>query len=108
MKTLILTTAFIALIGLGNAHAEDAAYTIDAANGQFSPSTLTIPANQKIKLTVNNKDTAQVEFESYPLNREEKIEPGENTEMYLGPLDAGNYEFFDDNNPDAKGIITVK
>jgi len=108
MKTLILSTALICAVTIANANAAESNYNIIAENGHFSPATLEIPAGQKVQLNVQNKDVVEVEFESYKLDREEKIDSGESTQVFVGPLDKGNYEFFDDNNPDAKGMLVVK
>lgn len=76
--------------------------------GGFEPTTLEVPAGQKVKVTVRNEGATEAEFESYTLKREEKIAPGAATEIFVGPLDAGSYEFFDDNNPEAKGTLTAR
>lgn len=111
MRKLLNILTLTALAGglmAGGAHATAADYTLEIRNGAFSPATLEVPANEKVHLTVRNNETVEAEFESYPLDREEKIDPGEQTELYVGPLEAGAYEFFDDNNPDAKGILIAK
>jgi hypothetical protein len=77
-------------------------------NGSFDPPALEVPAHTKIHLNVKNDESVQTEFESYPLNQEQKIESGGSTDMYIGPLDPGEYPIFDDNNPDAKGNIIAK
>ncbi len=97
------------ILGLTAAPAFCQDYTIEIKNGGgFSPATLEVPKDQKVKLIVKNNDKVEAEFESYTLKREEKIKPGEQTEIYIGPLDAGQYPFFDDNNPDAKGTVIAK
>jgi Cupredoxin-like domain len=91
MKALLISVAFTAAMAIGaTAHAADAV-TIEMKGGQFNPSTITIP-----------------EFESYELNREEKIKPGDTISVFVGPLDAGSYPLFDDYNPDAKGTLIAK
>lgn len=106
LTTLYLTAAFLPLHTV--MAAENGSYTIEMKDGAFKPSNLEVPANQKIHLVVKNSGTSQAEFESYPLNQEQKIESGESTDIYVGPLDPGEYPIFDDNNPDAKGNIVAK
>lgn len=93
----------------GIAHADEAAtFNISIKNGAFVPSSVSVPAGQKIHLVVKNEDTVKAEFESTKLNREQKVAPGDQTDVYVGPLDAGTYDFFDDNNPDAKGSLVAQ
>jgi len=106
----MILPAFAAFMLLAQAaRAEDAsAYNIDIKNGAFTPATVEAPAGAKLKLVVRNQDDVPAEFESYKLNREQKIPAHDQTEVFVGPLDAGTYDFFDDNNPDAKGTLIVK
>lgn len=105
----ILTGAAIAATLLASAGAYAASgIPIEMKDGRFNPATIEIPANQKVTLTIKNSEKSEVEFESYELNREEKIKPGASTTVYVGPLEPGSYPVFDDNNPDAKGVVVVK
>ena len=89
------------------AHAEDYAVTIK--NNQFSPKDLTIPAGQKVKITVKNQDATPAEFESFELNREKVVSGNSEIVVFVGPLEPGSYEYFDDFHRDTtKGTITVK
>ena len=76
---------------------------------RFTPSELTVPAGQKIKLTIINQDPTSEEFESYELNREEIIEGNETITVFIGPLKPGKYEYFGEFNPEtAQGIIIAE
>ena len=57
------------------AHAADLELSMTIKNHTFEPSVLKVPANQRIKLTVQNLDPTPEEFESHALNRE-KVIPG--------------------------------
>jgi len=78
-------------------------------NNRFEPATVVIPAGTKVKLKVINTDPTPEEFESYTLNRE-KIIPGNSSAIiFVGPLDAGEHEFFGEFHEDtARGKIIVK
>lgn len=91
------------------AAAELAEFEIVIRNHRFEPSTLEIPAGQKVKLIVRNLDAAPEEFESYELRRE-KIIPGKSkTIIYVGPLRPGEYRFFGEFNPKtAQGLLIAK
>jgi hypothetical protein len=76
---------------------------------KFDPAELSVPANTKIKLLVENQDATPEEFESSDLNRE-KVVVGKGTiTVLLGPLDAGKYHFFGDFHQEtAQGDLIVK
>ena len=75
---------------------------------KFVPETLEAPKGVKFKLVVKNEDKDNAEFESSDLNREKVVPAGGEITLFLGPLDAGNYEFFDDFHHGTKGILVAK
>jgi hypothetical protein len=77
-------------------------------NRAFEPTELEVPTGQKIELHVRNSDAAASEFESADLHREKVVPAGQEVVVYIGPLRAGRYEFFDDFNPQARGHIVAK
>ncbi|MGA9666961.1 MAG: cupredoxin domain-containing protein [Gallionella sp.] len=89
------------------AYAED--YVLTLKDNQFSPKELTVPAGQKIKITVKNQDATPAEFESSDLNREKVVGANSEITVFIGPLDAGSYGFFDDFHRDTTtGTIIAK
>ncbi|MGH7880856.1 MAG: cupredoxin domain-containing protein, partial [Candidatus Binataceae bacterium] len=49
------------------------------------------------------------EFESFKLNREKAISPGETMIVHLPALSAGSYDFYDDFHQDVpEGSIVAK
>ncbi len=85
------------------------AHTIVIKNHRFDPPQLTIPAGQKIKLTVDNQDPTAEEFESYELNREKMVAGGKQIIIYLEPLRPGSYKYSGDFNPKtAQGVIVAQ
>jgi len=85
---------FASLLFSAAAYAED--YVLTLKNNQFSPNVLTIPAGQKVKIIVKNQDATPAEFESSDLNREKIVGANSEIFVYVGPLDAGKYGYFDD------------
>lgn len=84
-------------------------YAIYLKDNLFYPKVLTIPANTKVKLIIENRDDNAEEFDSFDLNREKVIYPGKKATIYVGPLTPGKYEYFGEFNPDtARGTIVVK
>lgn len=91
------------------AYAQDFEAHLIIRGHKFEPPELTVPANRKIKLLVENQDATPEEFESNELNRE-KIMVGKGTiTVFLGPLDAGRYPFFGDFHQEtAQGVLIAK
>jgi hypothetical protein len=76
---------------------------------KFDPAELSVPANTKIKLLVQNMDSTPEEFESSDLNREKVVTGNTTIMVMLGPLDAGKYHFFGDFHQEtAQGDLIVK
>ncbi len=101
------TVAISAMMLAGAAQAEEAVLTLK--DHQFSPKELTIPAGKKVKLIIKNNDATPAEFESHDLNREKVISGNSQAVVFVGPLDAGRYVFFDEfNEATAKGTLIVK
>jgi hypothetical protein len=82
---------------------------IDFANHRFSPQTLVVPAGQPLQIKVVNSSQEKIEFESFSLNREKVIEPGESISVRLPALRVGSYDFFDDFHDDVpEGAIVAE
>lgn len=108
-KSLILSMISIGLL----AHALPAAaiekLQLSIKGHTFHPAEITIPANTKVKLVIKNEDPTPEEFESHSLHREKLIPAGKSRVIFIGPLNAGTYEFFGEFNPKtAKGRVIVK
>lgn len=115
LLTLLLPlTAFAAgllLVSLllpGIALAADAGFALEIKDHHFLPAELTIPSGAKIKLTIGNQDGIPVEFESTDLSREVIVPGHSQVTIYIGPLDPGSYQFFNDFNHDMQGTIVAK
>ena len=90
-------------------YAEVAIYELSIKDHKFSQEKLEIPAGQKVKLLVKNLDTTPAEFESIDLNREKIISGNSSAVIFIGPLEIGEYVFFDEFNPKtATGKLVVK
>ncbi len=82
---------------------------IEIKSHLFIPSRIEVPANQKIKLVIYNRDSTSEEFESYELNREKIIMGGRRAIIFIGPLAPGEYPFFGEFYPKtAQGVVVVK
>ncbi len=82
---------------------------IEIRDHLFYPSTIEVPANQKIRLFIINHDPTPEEFESYELNREKVIPGNGKTVIFIGPLPPGEYPFFGEFFPKtAQGKVVAK
>jgi plastocyanin len=88
--------------------ADDPSFSIMLKNNQFVPSEVQIPAGIKVKLVVHNDNPTPSEFESTQFHREKVVPPGQEITVFVGPLDPGSYEFFDDFHPQTRGHLVVK
>jgi hypothetical protein len=91
------------------AQAETPEFTLVIESHRFIPAELKVPAGQKFRLLVENRDPTAEEFESYDFNRE-KIVPGKGRiALFVGPLKPGRYEFFGEFNLDtARGFLIAE
>jgi hypothetical protein len=88
--------------------ADDGDVVITIKGGKFEPAEVPAPAGKKLKIVVRNQDTTASEFESSDFHREKVVQPGGEIAVFVGPLDAGSYEFFDDFHPENRGHLLVK
>lgn len=84
-------------------------FRLTLENHVFTPSELAIPANEKVKIVIQNNDDTAEEFDSFDLNRERVIFAHRNATIFVGPLPAGKYEFFGEYHPNsARGVVIVE
>jgi plastocyanin len=100
-------TALVSAVAAA-ALADDPSFSIMLKNNQFVPSEVQIPAGVKVKLVVHNDNPTPSEFESTQFHREKVVPSGQEITVFVGPLDPGSYEFFDDFHPQTRGHLVVK
>ena len=106
---ITLSISIAGYLAICPAHAADLELSMTIKNHTFEPAVLKVPANQRIKLTVQNLDATPEEFESHALNREKVIPGGAKAVIYIGPLKQGRYEFMGEFNPaTAKGAVVAE
>lgn len=109
MRTRQLAVLWIGALIAQLAAAETPVFELEIRDHLFFPSELTIPAGQKVKLIVHNRDRTPEEFESFELNREKVIMGGGKAVIFIGPLAAGSYPFFGEFNPKtAQGMVIAQ
>jgi hypothetical protein len=91
-----------------SAFAADLQIMISIKDHQFVPSEVPTPAGVKVELIIKNEQAVNAEFESSVLHREKIVPAGGQISVFVGPLEPGSYEFFDDFNRAANGRLVVK
>lgn len=110
----LVCALILAAIGFtaSQAHADKAApyeITIVLENHVFQPSVLSLPAGQKLSLTIINNDNTEEEFDSDDLGREVWLKPNGRSRVYLGPLQPGHYGFQGERHAaSAHGVLNVQ
>jgi len=106
---LASTVAFAFVLAAPVAYAQQTAnLSVSVKNHKFQPAELHAPANVPIMITVKNLDSAQMEFESVSLRVEKVIGGNGQATIRIRPLGPGRYEFYDDFNPQAGGVLVVR
>jgi plastocyanin len=110
-KFLVPMLSLFAAIGLATAaaHADNSAVELRFEGHRFSPANLAVPVGEAVTIRVVNASNETIEFESFRLNREKAIQPGEAIAVRLPALSAGSYDFYDDFHQDVpQGSIVAK
>jgi plastocyanin len=105
---IVLAAAFFAIAAARPALADVPSFPLQMKAGQFVPNEVQIPAGVKVRLVVTNDNQTPSEFESNQFHREKVVGPGQEITVFVGPLDPGSYEFFDDFHPQTRGHLIAK
>ena len=112
MKKLIPVFSVIVLmmlVFLASARGDDTVIELRFENRSFTPQTIIVPANQALALRITNASKDPIEFESFNLNREKVVGPGETITVRIPALRPGSYDFYDDFHQDVPaGSIVAK
>ncbi|MCB1723418.1 MAG: cupredoxin domain-containing protein [Gammaproteobacteria bacterium] len=83
--------------------------TVVIRDHRFEPVELHVPASQRIKLTVDNRDSSAEEFESHDLDQEKIIAGNSAGTIRFGPLNPGRYAFVGEFHEEtARGVIVAE
>jgi len=107
MRRLFLATPLLLALA-APALADDPSVTITLRDHQFVPSEVPVPAEVKVQLVIKNEQQVTAEFESNSLHREKIVAGGGQITVFVGPLDPGSYEFFDDFHNTTRGHLVAK
>lgn len=90
---LAVLAALIAFAPATALRADPVAFTLTMSNHRFTPNTLTVPAGQRVRITLINQDAATEEFDSHDLRVEKLVTPRGRATFFIGPLRPGSYAF---------------
>ena len=105
-RTAVLV-GVLCIIGLALA-ADDTSCILTMYNQKFDPDKLIVPARTRVRIVLRNMDSIPDEFESYDLSREVIVPGHSEVAIYVGPLDPGTYQIFNDFNLAMQGSIVAK
>ena len=88
--------------------AEERSVALAVAEHGFTPPEIEAAAGERLRLEVTNQTAVAIEFESFELNRERVVPPGQTVAVYVSGLSPGRYEFFDDFHQERRGALVVK
>jgi len=71
-------------------HADNSALELRFEGHSFSPAILTVPAGAAVTIKVVNTSNEPIEFESFKLNREKAVQPGQSIAVRLPAMSAGS------------------
>jgi Cupredoxin-like domain len=111
MKYLILALNLMLVFagGVAAGTPTDDVVELRFENRKFIPQTLNVPANRPFKIKVVNASKEAIEFESFKVNREKVVGPGETATINIPALKPGSYDFYDDFHRDVpEGTIVAK
>ena len=104
---VLLLVAGILLAGAASAD-QPPAVTLILKNHRFTPATFTVPAGQRVRITLINQDLATEEFDSHDLRLEEVVTPMGRINFEIGPLQPGQYSFMGEFHAEtAQGKVTA-
>lgn len=88
--------------------AEPPGVSLTLKDHRFTPSTFTVPAGEKVRVTLINRDPATEEFDSHDLRVEQLVTPNGKVTFSIGPLKPGDYSFMGEFHPaTAQGKVTA-
>ncbi len=104
-KILFLILVFLTQ----NSFAAEKEYLIQIKDHKFEPATISVSANTKFKLIIENTDKTLEEFESVDLKKEKLVGAGKKIVIPVQALKPGKYKFFGDfHQKTAQGIVVVE
>ena len=106
----VLPVAFVLALAVGSAAVASGgpSVTVTLKNHRFTPAAISVPAGQRVQITLINQDPATEEFDSHDLRVEQVVTPMGRATFSIGPLTPGEYSFMGEFHADtAQGKVTA-
>lgn len=102
----VLTAALLSAVSLSLATAAQAApvertVVLTLKDHRFTPASVEVPAGQRIRVELINRDAASEEFDSADLRVEQDVTPNGRASFIVGPLKPGTYSFMGELHADT-------
>lgn len=108
-STIHLAVPLFAALAFSSAQAADLQVPVTIQEHKFTPAEVRVPAGQRVRLLVLNKDDTPEEFESGVLNVEKIIPAGSRATIFVGPLKPGRYPFMGEfHQSTAQGVVIAE
>lgn len=103
----VLTSALLAGgVSAAVAMPEPRVVTLTLKDHRFTPEAVEVPAGQRIRIDLINRDAATEEFDSEDLRVEKDVTPNGRVSFVVGPLEPGTYSFMGELHADtASGVL---
>ena len=106
-RAFLIVIACLSLVSPSRASAVDVQLVIE--NHKFVPEQLHVPAGQRVRVVIDNRDASAEEFDSFELNREKVIPARSKAIVWIGPLKPGHYPFMGEfNAATARGTVIAQ
>ena len=107
-KSLAMSVVLGAALVAGAQAQQAVTLSVSVKNHRFEPAQLSAPANTPVVINLKNLDSTQMEFESVSLRVEKVVAGNGQASVKIRPLAPGRYEFYDDFNQQAEGVLVVR
>ncbi|MGH8013655.1 MAG: cupredoxin domain-containing protein [Candidatus Binataceae bacterium] len=109
ISSAIALSAILAAASIPAAQAGNEVIMLRYQDNRYSPQTVKGGAGEPLTLKFLNSSKRTIEFESFKLNRERVVQPGQTITVHLPALSSGSYDFYDDFHQDVpEGTIVAK
>ena len=105
---LIVGLASLLALGKPALAADEPIFALEFKDGTVTPTRIEVPAKTRFKLELTNSGKTAAEFETKSPKFEKVLAAGTKSSLVIRTLDPGEYEFFDDFHPQAKGTLVAK
>jgi hypothetical protein len=109
LRVLAIAVGFT-VAGTASAAWADAPPTVTLVlkDHRFTPANFTVPAGQRVRIALINRDAATEEFDSHDLRLEQVVTPMGKISFDIGPLQPGQYSFMGEFHAEtAQGKVTA-